>query len=68
MDLHNDFQGWASAIQQRTEQALDQALPAVSIIPNQLHEAMRYATLGGGQTRSRFIGSCRRRVLRRGCQ
>lgn len=49
MDLHNDFQGWASAIQQRTEQALDQALPAVSIIPNQLHEAMRYATLGGGK-------------------
>ena len=49
MDLSNDFQSWASAIQQRTEQALDQALPATNIAPNKLHEAMRYATMGGGK-------------------
>ena len=49
MDLSNDFQSWASAIQHRTEQALDKALPAASIAPNKLHEAMRYATLGGGK-------------------
>ena len=49
MDLSNDFQSWASAIQQRTEQALDQALPVPNIAPNKLHEAMRYATLGGGK-------------------
>ncbi len=49
MDLSNDFQNWASAIQQRTEQALDQALPVPNIAPNKLHEAMRYATLGGGK-------------------
>jgi farnesyl diphosphate synthase len=49
MDLSNDFQSWTTAIQQRTEQALDKALPAENIAPNKLHEAMRYATLGGGK-------------------
>ena len=49
MNLSSDFQSWAQSIQQRTEQALDQALPAASTAPNQLHEAMRYATLGGGK-------------------
>ena len=49
MDLSNDFQSWATAIQQRTEQALDKALPAANIAPNKLHEAIRYATLGGGK-------------------
>ena len=49
MDLSNDLQSWATAIQQRTEQALDKALPAANIAPNKLHEAMRYATLGGGK-------------------
>ena len=34
---------------QRVEKALDHWLPAVSIIPMQLHEAMRYATLNGGK-------------------
>ena len=49
MDLSKDFQSWATDIQQRTEQALDKALPAANIAPNKLHEAMRYATLGGGK-------------------
>ena len=49
MDLSNDFQSWATGIQQRTELALDKALPAANISPNKLHEAMRYATLGGGK-------------------
>lgn len=49
MDSSNDFQSWVSAIQQRTEQALDKALPVTNIAPTKLHEAMRYATLGGGK-------------------
>ena len=49
MDFSNNFQSWAAGIQQRTELALDKALPAASIAPNKLHEAMRYATLGGGK-------------------
>ena len=49
MDSSNDFQSWVSAIQLRSEQALDKALPAANIAPTKLHEAMRYATLGGGK-------------------
>lgn len=49
MDLSNDFQTWAKGMQQRTELALDNVLPAANIAPNKLHEAMRYATLGGGK-------------------
>ncbi len=33
----------------RIEAALDNALPATTIEPRRLHEAMRYATLGGGK-------------------
>jgi farnesyl diphosphate synthase len=43
------FSQWMGDIQQRTETALDRALPAASIAPAQLHEAMRYAALGGGK-------------------
>ncbi|HCB14884.1 MAG TPA: (2E,6E)-farnesyl diphosphate synthase [Gammaproteobacteria bacterium] len=35
--------------QTRAEQVLDQRLPAASLHPNNLHQAMRYAVLGGGK-------------------
>ena len=38
-----------AAIQARTEAALARHLPASDSIPARLHEAMRYATLGGGK-------------------
>lgn len=44
-----NFASWVSNIQQRTEQALISALPPEQIIPVRLHEAMRYASLGGGK-------------------
>jgi farnesyl diphosphate synthase len=44
-----DFLTWMSAIQHRTESALVAALPAPGIAPARLHEAMRYAVLGGGK-------------------
>ena len=43
------FSQWMADIQQRTESALDRALPAADIAPTRLHEAMRYAVLGGGK-------------------
>lgn len=43
------FQSWMAAMQQRTETALADALPAPTIAPDRLHEAMRYAVLGGGK-------------------
>jgi farnesyl diphosphate synthase len=44
-----DFQSWMTAVQQRTEHALESLLPAADIAPQRLHQAMRYATLGGGK-------------------
>jgi farnesyl diphosphate synthase len=38
-----------SAVQQRTETALERLLPHASTAPARLHEAMRYAALGGGK-------------------
>ncbi|MCF8198530.1 MAG: polyprenyl synthetase family protein [Sulfuritalea sp.] len=43
------FLDWMSNIQQRTETALETALPAAGIAPARLHEAMRYSVLGGGK-------------------
>ncbi len=44
-----DFQSWMTAVQQRTERALENLLPGADIAPQRLHRAMRYATLGGGK-------------------
>ncbi|WP_228151584.1 polyprenyl synthetase family protein [Pseudazoarcus pumilus] len=44
-----DFAAWMAAIQQRTEQALDAALPDAALSPDELHAAMRYAVLEGGK-------------------
>jgi len=47
--IQNDFAGWMRQIQDRTETALAQALPDPDLAPTRLHEAMRYAVLGGGK-------------------
>ncbi len=44
-----DFRTWMSAMQQRSEDTLDRLLPAATIAPQRLHQAMRYVTLGGGK-------------------
>lgn len=43
------FSQWAERIIQRTETALDRTLPPSSVLPQRLHQAMRYAVLGGGK-------------------
>ncbi|MBV2263861.1 MAG: polyprenyl synthetase family protein [Thauera sp.] len=43
------FSDWTAQIQQRTEVALAGVLPDPAIAPRRLHEAMRYAVLGGGK-------------------
>ncbi|MGO4303848.1 polyprenyl synthetase family protein [Cupriavidus sp. RAF12] len=45
----SDFATWMRAQGARTEAALDAALPSPDTIPHTLHEAMRYAVLGGGK-------------------
>lgn len=43
------LQDWMGAVQRRTESALEGFIPAANLSPARLHEAMRYATLGGGK-------------------
>ncbi|MDE2585641.1 MAG: polyprenyl synthetase family protein [Betaproteobacteria bacterium] len=43
------FPEWMTAVQARTEAALAHALPGPDAIPQRLHQAMRYAVLGGGK-------------------
>ena len=43
------FSEWTAQIQQRTEVALAGVLPDPAVAPQRLHEAMRYAVLGGGK-------------------
>jgi len=43
------FDRWAQSTQTAVEKALTDLLPAPDVIPNRLHEAMRYAVLNGGK-------------------
>jgi farnesyl diphosphate synthase len=43
------FPEWMALTQRRTEEALARSLPAASVNPERLHDAMRYAALGGGK-------------------
>jgi len=45
----SDFTGWMKTTRGRAEAALDRVLPAATVVPTKLHDAMRYATLGGGK-------------------
>lgn len=43
------FADWSRGIAVRMEETLAGLLPAATVTPGRLHEAMRYATLGGGK-------------------
>ena len=43
------FQAWMGEVQARMENALSRLLPPAHVAPARLHEAMRYAVLGGGK-------------------
>lgn len=43
------FEAWMQARQARIEAVLDRMLPPADVAPARLHEAMRYAVLGGGK-------------------
>jgi len=49
--MHPDlaFPVWSGERQRRIEDVLERALPRVDTAPARLHEAMRYAVLGGGK-------------------
>lgn len=43
------FADWSRQVAHRMEESLAELLPAASVVPFRLHEAMRYSTLGGGK-------------------
>ena len=45
----SDFAAWMGDIQARVEAALGRLLPPPEVVPQRLHQAMRYAVLGGGK-------------------
>jgi len=45
----SEFAAWTATVQARIEAALSRCLPSGKIAPERLHEAMRYAVLGGGK-------------------
>jgi farnesyl diphosphate synthase len=47
--LESEFQAWMGGVQARMETVLARLLPAASVAPARLHEAMRYASLEGGK-------------------
>jgi farnesyl diphosphate synthase len=49
MKPEHSLKDFMSACQTRVEAALDARLPATAKIPERLHQAMRYSTLGGGK-------------------
>jgi len=44
-----DFNAWSREVAGRMEGSLAELLPAPTVVPNRLHDAMRYSTLGGGK-------------------
>lgn len=48
-DRHFSFPDWTVSVQTRIEAALTRLLPPEEAIPSRLHQAMRYACLGGGK-------------------
>ena len=49
MQANPELQAFLKTCQSQVEKALDHWLPAATILPEQLHAAMRYSTLGGGK-------------------
>ena len=45
----SEFAAWMQGCQARMENVLSEWLPPASIAPQRLHEAMRYAVIGGGK-------------------
>ncbi|MFA5704019.1 MAG: polyprenyl synthetase family protein [Advenella sp.] len=61
------FQDWLAACVNNVEAALEKALPGANEVPVELHEAMRYATLGGGKRiRATLVYAAGRAALQQG--
>ncbi len=61
--MNNALKDYLTACQNRVERALDKRLPAAHILPQRLHEAMRYSVLDGGKRMRPILTYCAGRAL-----
>lgn len=64
MSVLNAPNSWIGAAQQRVESACERLLPAAAHDPSHLHQAMRYAVLGGGKRVRALLAFAAGRVTR----
>lgn len=61
--MSNTLKDFIKSSQQRAENALELRLPGVNILPQKLHEAMRYTVLNGGKRMRPMLTYCTGTVL-----
>jgi farnesyl diphosphate synthase len=61
--MSNALKEYLSFCQTRVETALDQRLPAARILPQKLHQAMRYCALDGGKRMRPMLTYCTGKTL-----
>jgi len=61
--MSNALKDYLVSCQTRVEKALDARLPKASLLPQKLHQAMRYSTLEGGKRMRPMLTYCTGKVL-----
>ncbi|NOQ36679.1 MAG: (2E,6E)-farnesyl diphosphate synthase [Methylococcaceae bacterium] len=61
--MSNALKEYLTFCQNRVEKALDARLPRENILPQRLHEAMRYSTLDGGKRMRPMLAYCTGKAL-----
>ncbi len=61
--MSNALKDYLASCQTRVEKALDARLPNASLLPQKLHQAMRYSTLEGGKRMRPMLTYCTGKVL-----
>ncbi len=61
--MSNALKDYLVSVQSRVERALDLRLPSENIIPNKLHQAMRYTVLEGGKRMRPMLTYCTGKAL-----
>lgn len=61
--MSNALKEYLSFCQNRVERALEARLPSANVLPNKLHEAMRYSVLNGGKRMRPMLTYCTGKTL-----
>ncbi|KAF3977311.1 MAG: (2E,6E)-farnesyl diphosphate synthase [Methylococcales symbiont of Iophon sp. n. MRB-2018] len=61
--MSNALKEYLVCVQNRVERVLDLRLPSENILPNKLHQAMRYTALGGGKRMRPMLTYCTGKAL-----